>query len=83
MGMVWTFRFEGDGSMEQVTNIGGPLITMPGTWNTSTDQLTMTLTGPTGGQGQMAYQYSIDENILELIWSLPAGPDFVAEFTKQ
>ncbi len=63
--------------------MSGPLVTMPGTWSTSANQLTTILTGPTGGTGTVVYEYAIDGNILELNWQIPAGSEFYAEFTKQ
>jgi hypothetical protein len=48
MGLVWTLKIEDDGTIEQTTNMSGPLVTMPGTWSTSANQLTTILTGPTG-----------------------------------
>ncbi len=83
MGMVWTFKIENDGTIDQTTNISGPIVTMPGTWSTSTNQLTMSLTGPSGEIGTLVYEYVIDGNILKLNWELPAGTKFYAEFTKQ
>ena len=82
-GLVWTFNIENDGTIEQITNISGPLITMPGTWETSAGQLSLTLTGPTGGTSTLVYEYIVNGNILELRWQLQAGASFYAEFTKQ
>ncbi len=83
MGLVWTLKIEDDGTIEQTTNMSGPLVTMPGTWSTSANQLTTILTGPTGGTGTVVYEYAIDGNILKLNWEIPAGPKFYAEFIKQ
>jgi hypothetical protein len=83
MGVVWTLRMAYDGTMEQITNISGPLVTSPGTWSTSVDQLTMVLIGPTGEPGTMVYEYVIDGSILKLHWEIPAGTKLDAEFTKQ
>jgi hypothetical protein len=82
MGIVWTLRIEDDGTIEQTTNMSGPLVTMPGTWSTSANQLTMILTGPTGEPGTMVYEYVIDGDILKLDWEIP-GTEFHAEFTEQ
>jgi hypothetical protein len=67
MGLVWTLK----------------IVTMSGTWSTSANQLTMTLTGPTGETVTLVYEYAIDGNILKLNWEIPAGPKFYAELTKQ
>ena len=83
MGVVWTLKIEDDGTMEQITNISGPLVTSPGTWSTSVDQLTMILIGPTGEPGTIVFEYVIDGNILKLHWGILAGTKLDAEFTKQ
>ncbi len=83
MSMIWTLIIDDNGSIEQITNISGPLLTMPGTWETSTNQLSLTLTGPTGGVSTLVYDYADDENVMTLNWQLPAGTAFTAEFTKQ
>jgi len=83
MNMIWTLIMEDDGSIEQITNISGPLLTMPGTWETSANQLSLALTGPTGGVSTLVYDYAVDENVMTLDWQLSAGTEFSAEFTKQ
>ena len=83
MDFVWTFTIEDDGTIEQTTNISGPLLTMPGTGSSSANQLTLNLTGPTGKTGTIIYEYAVDGNILKLNWEIPAGTKFAAEFTKQ
>jgi len=83
MGFVWILKMEENGTMEQTTNISGPLLTFPGTWSTSAEKLSLTLTAHTGDVGTMVYEYAIDGNILKLSWELPAGTKFYAEFTKQ
>ncbi|HAP34790.1 MAG TPA: hypothetical protein DCQ28_02170 [Bacteroidetes bacterium] len=83
MGLVWTFKIENDGSIQQTTNISGQLITMPGTCSTSGTQLTMILKGPTGENGTIVYDYVIEGNILKLHWGIQSGAIFNAEFTKQ
>jgi len=82
MGLIWSLSFEDD-VVEQTTNISGPIVIIPGTWETSDEQLTLTLTGPTSGISTLIYEYSIDGNILKLNWQLPAGTKFYAEFSKQ
>ncbi len=82
MGLVWTYKIEDDGTIELTTNISGTLLTLPDTWSTSENQLTMILIGPTGKPGTLVYEYVIDGNILKL-WELPAGTKSYAEFTKQ
>ena len=82
MNLIWTLKFQEDHTAEQITNISGPLLTVPGTWSTSENQLTLVYEGPTGSTGTMIYDYTLDENILELNWQLPAGAEFIAEFTK-
>ena len=83
MGMVWTFEIKDDSTIEQTTNMSGPLVTMPGTWSTSSNQLTMILIGPSGEPGTLVYEYEIDDNILKLDWELSGGTKLYAEFTKQ
>ncbi len=83
MGLIWTLKFEENGTMEQATTMSGPLATFPGTWNTSGNELTMVLTAPTGEAGTITYEYAIDENILKLNWEMPTGTKLYAEFTKQ
>ena len=83
MGMIWTLDMRTDGTAEQTTNIGGPLLAFPGTWETSGGQLTLILEGPSGETGPMIYTYSVDVTTLILDWSLEAGMMFSAEFTKQ
>ena len=83
MGLVWDFRIEDDMTIEQITNISGPLVTMPGTWGTSGNQLSLTLTGPSGGTSTLVYTYTVDDNLLTLDWQLPSGTKFYAEFTRQ
>ena len=83
MGLVWTFKVENDGSIQQTTNISGQLITMTGKWSTSRTQLTIILKGPTGEYGTIVYDYVIEGNILKLHWEIQAGTKYYAEFTKQ
>ncbi|MCK5050651.1 MAG: lipocalin family protein [Candidatus Cloacimonetes bacterium] len=83
MGVVWTYEIEDDGTIEQITNISGPLISMPGTWSTSSNQLTLILTDPSGEPGTLVYEYEIDGDILKLEWELTSGTKYYAEFTKQ
>jgi hypothetical protein len=83
IGLVWTFKIKDDGTVEQTTNLSGPLITLSGTWKTTATQLTMILTGPTGNPGTLIYEYAIDGNLLKLNWTMPNGTRFSAEFTKQ
>ena len=83
MDIVWSLKIEDDGTIEQITNMSGPLITMPGTWSTAANQLTMILTGPSGEPATLVYEYVIDGNILKLNWSLSGGSILNAEFTKQ
>ncbi len=83
IGLIWTLKLEEDGSAEQITNISGELINMPGTWETDAGKLTLILTGPSGGTSPMEYEYALSENLLKLNWQLPAGTKFNAEFTRQ
>ena len=83
MGLIWNLKIENDGTAEQITNISGPTLTMPGTWSTTANQLTLVLMTPSGESGKMVYEYLIDGNILILNWEIPAGTKFNAEFTKQ
>ncbi len=83
MDLVWNLNLESDGTAEQTTNISGPTLTMPGTWSTSANQLTLVLNAPSGETGTLVYEYVLDGNILKLNWEIPAGTKFSAEFTKQ
>ncbi|MBN1791503.1 MAG: lipocalin family protein [Bacteroidales bacterium] len=84
LDVVWIFKIKDNGTIEQTTNMSGPLVTFPGTWKTAADQLTMTLTGPDGDLGTLTYEYAIDGNLLMLQWALPnGGTKYCAGFTKQ
>ena len=83
LGLVWTIKLEDDGTVDQSTNMSGPLATMPGSWITSANKLSLTLTGPSSDTSTIVYEYSVDGEILKLSWQLPAGTEFYAEFTKQ
>lgn len=82
-GLIWTYIIKNNDSIEQITNMDGSLVTMPGTWSTSANQLTMILTAPTGGAGTLLYDYVINGIILKLNWELQSGAKYEAEFTKQ
>ena len=83
IGLIWTFKIKNDDTIEQITNMDGSLVTMPGTWSTSSNQLTMILTASSGGSGTLVYDYVINGNILKLNWELQSGTKFESEFTKQ
>ena len=83
MGLIWTLTFKADNTMEQTTNISGPLVTFPGTWSTSEGNLTMILTPTSGETASIVYEYGINDNILQLNWCMPNGTELEAEFTKQ
>jgi hypothetical protein len=83
MDFIWNLKMKNDGTAEQTTNISGPTVTMPGTWSSSANQLTMVLSTPSGESGTMVYEYVIDGNLLKLNWEIPAGTKFNAEFTRQ
>ena len=83
MGLVLTYKLKEDSTMELITNIDGPLMTLTGTWSTSGNQLTMTSKGPNGEIGTLVNEYAIDGNILKLNWQISAGTKYYAEFTKQ
>lgn len=82
IGVIWTLIIKDDDTIEQITNLSGPLITMPGTWSASENQIVIILKGPTGTSGTMVYNYKIEDDILNLNWQIPAGTEFFAEFTK-
>ena len=82
MGIVWTFKIEDDGTVEWTSNISGTLVTMPGTWSTSANQLTMTLKGPNDEVGSITFKYAIEGNKLKLDWEMHGTKNY-AEFTKQ
>ena len=81
IGIIWVLEFEEDASVTQTTNISGPLIAMPGTWETSGNQLSMTLTVPSGGEGTMVYEYALIDNKLNLSWQNESGVHH-AEFSQ-
>jgi hypothetical protein len=83
LGIVWTLGIEDDGAIEQTTNLSGPMLTMPGTWETSANQLTLMLTGPTGEPSTLVYDYDIDGDILALEWAIGTETECYAEFTRQ
>lgn len=83
MELVWTLKFQEDSTAEQITNISGPLLSMPGTWLTSDNQLTLALLGPTGTIGTIVYEYIVNADLLKLNWQMPNGRLNTAEFTKQ
>jgi hypothetical protein len=83
LGIVWKYLFANDNSVELTTNISGPVITMPGTWSTSPNQLTLILTGPTGAPATLIYEYLIEGILLKLDWEIPGGSKYFGEFTKQ
>jgi hypothetical protein len=82
MGVIWKYIFSEDYSAEQITNISGSLLSMPGTWSASETQLTLVLLGPAGNKGTLKYLYRIEDDILKLNWQLQDGPEYFAEFTK-
>jgi len=83
LGIVWTLSMEDDGTAEQITNLSGPMITMPGTWETSSNQLTLELIGPSDDPTTMVYDYNLDGDILALEWTIGVSTENHAEFTKQ
>jgi hypothetical protein len=83
IGIVWRYEFDNDNTVKLTTNISGPIVTMPGTWSTSLDQLTLILTDPTGSPATLIYEYFIGGNILKLDWEIPSGTKYFGEFTKQ
>ena len=83
LGIIWTYKIKNDLTVEQITNMDGSLVSMSGTWSTSTNQLTMILTHPAGGTGTLVYVYVINGNILKLNWEIQSGAKYEAEFTKQ
>ena len=82
IGLVWTLKIRADGSVEQITNMSGPLLTFPGSWKSSSDHFELTLTAPTGEIGTLEFKFTVNKNILQLYWKLPAGADLYAEFRK-
>jgi len=82
IGIVWTLDLQENGDAEQVTNMSGPLTTMPGTWETSDGQMTLNLEGPTGEMGTITYDYVVAGDALTLDWSLPENNTFSAVFRK-
>ena len=83
LGIAWTLGTEDDGTAEQITNLSGPMITMPGTWETSANQLTLELIGPSGDPTAMVYDYNVDGEILALEWTIGIDTENHAEFTRQ
>jgi hypothetical protein len=83
LGIVWTLVIQDDGTAEQITNLSGPMITMPGTWETSANHLTLELIGPSGDPTTMVYDYDIDGEILALEGTIGIDTENYAEFTRQ
>lgn len=83
LGLIWTLKFEENGSALQTTNLSGDLINMPGSWETDSGTLKLILTAPTGETGIMEYEYVLLENLLKLNWQFPAGTTYGAEFSRQ
>jgi len=83
MGVIWILKMNSNGTAEQTTNISGATMTMPGTWKTEGDKLTLVLIGPTGEPGTLEFDYVIEGNTLKLDWSIQAGTKYNAEFTRQ
>jgi len=83
MGIVWIYVFNEDNSMEMTTNLSGSLVKISGKWSASGDNLTMIQFSPSGDSATLGYIYSIQDNVLNLNWKIPAGTEYFAEFTKQ
>ena len=84
MGLIWTMKINNDGTVEQVTNLGDSLVTIPGTWRVLANQLTFTFTVPTSGEtSSMTYEYTRDGNLLKLKWQIQSGTKYQAYFSKQ
>ena len=83
VGLIWTLKFEENGTMEQTTNMSGTVVTFPGIWAETGNELTMKLTGHTGEESTIIYEFVIEGYILKLNWAIPAGTKFYAEFERQ
>lgn len=82
MGYVWLLKIEDDGTVEWTSNSSDTLATMPGTWSTSANQLTITLKRPNDEVVSITYEYAIEGSILKLKWEMHETKHY-AEFTKQ
>jgi len=80
IGIIWTLEFEDDHSAIQITNMSGPLISMAGTWENKDTELLITLTGPSGSQSTLTYEYFCDDSMLSLEWQMNNDRNFHAEF---
>jgi hypothetical protein len=80
IGLIWTHEFKEDHSLIQVTNMSGPVRTMPGTWKKQDNVLLLTITGPNGMQGTLSYDYVCEEDVLRLEWEMSNGRKNHAEF---
>jgi len=83
LGIAWTLGIEENGTVEQITNISGPMLTMTGTWETSGNHLTLELIGPSDDPTAMVYDYNIDGDTLALEWTIGIDTENHAEFRKQ
>ncbi|MBN2413271.1 hypothetical protein JXQ31_16450 [candidate division KSB1 bacterium] len=83
LGLVWKLKLKTDGAAEQITNIDGPLLTLPGTWTSSGNKLYIAWTGPTGGKATINYDFSVVNNILSLSWTYAGGANkTTAEYVR-
>jgi len=84
LGVIWKLNIESDKSVEQITNLSGPITTQPGSWSTDGNKLTLSLKSPVSEEmGTMIYQYYVENNILKLEWTIASGSIYYsAEFTK-
>ena len=84
LGIVWELTFNSDNTAVQITNLGGSLTTQTGTWAISGDQLTLTVKAPTTDEfGTICYKCDVENNLLNLCWTISTGTEFSSEFTKQ
>jgi|GEM_PF-2296908 len=82
MGVIWTYIFKDDNTMELITNLSGTLITIQGTWATSGNKLNTVQTGPTGETANLIYDFTVNGDVLKLNWQIPNGTEFFTEFHK-
>ncbi len=84
LGLVWELTFNSDKSAEQLTNLDDSLTTQTGTWTLSGNVLSLTLKAPTTEEvGTIDYTCVLENNLLNLCWTIPTGTEFSSEFTKK
>jgi len=83
LGLVWRVKLKTDGAAQQITNISGELLTMPGTWTSSGKKLYITWTAPNGVKATLNYDFAVANDILSLSWTYAGGENrMTAEYVR-